>query len=123
MALEIGIALSAGFFGLLGLSLALYGLKKHRLHREMLEFLAQQNEELEKSVAANLEVIEKTGKRVTAHSRRIAGLETRVRQPKLDAEEVLEEQAPNVSFKSNITERRHRVLTLAARGQNSENIA
>lgn len=58
---------------------------------------------------------------VSEMSRRLVWLDTRIRQPKLAAEEVINDssEAP----KLNITERRHRVVTLASRGQSPEAIA
>jgi DNA-binding NarL/FixJ family response regulator len=55
---------------------------------------------------------------------RIAWLESRIRQPKMPKEEAVPDVIePIKSFKSNITERRHRVLALASRGQSAEMIA
>lgn len=124
MTLATAIILAAILFGVVSLAVSVFCFKKSRHHRGMLEFLAKQNEDLEENLAASRELIEKNAKRSADQSRRIAWLETRVRQPKHDEDEVLDDTilAPSAP-KSNITERRHRVLSLASRGQSSENIA
>ena len=56
------------------------------------------------------------------HGRRVAWLETRVRSSKV--EKTMEpEMVSNIAAKPTITERRHRVLLLARRGQDPQTIA
>ena len=123
MSLEIGISVIASITGIAGLGFSWVCYKNARKHRGLLEFLAKQNEELEESLAASRQIIETSSKRLSDQSRRIAWLDTRVRQPKLAKEEVLDDTVVDFAPKANMTERRHRVLTLAARGQDAEKIA
>jgi DNA-binding NarL/FixJ family response regulator len=123
MSLEMGISIIASLFGVGSLAFSWFCYNNSRNHRQLLEFLAKQNEELEESLAAGKETFENGSKRFSEQSRRIAWLETRVRQPKLATEEVVDERVSAGLPKSNMTERRHRVLTLASRGQNSDKIA
>jgi hypothetical protein len=122
MNLETGITFAAIFFGVLSFCFCLVCYKKQRNHRNLLEFAEKQIEDLQEKLAKNKEALETNSQRVAEHSRRIAWLETRVRQPKSPSEEVIDETATE-SPKLNITERRHRVITLASRGQNAETIA
>jgi septal ring factor EnvC (AmiA/AmiB activator) len=123
MNVETGISLAAILFGLLSFGFCLICYKKQRNHRNLLEFAEQQIEDLQDTLAKNKEAFETNSHRVAEHSRRIAWLETRIRQPKSSSEEVLDDTAAIESPKPNITERRHRVITLASRGQNAETIA
>ena len=123
MSLEIGISMVASLSGVVGLGFSWVSYRNARRHRELLEFLGKQNEELNESLAAGKKTIETSAQRLSDQSRRIAWLESRVRQPKLAKEEVLDETIADFPTKENMTERRHRVLTLAGRGQDSEKIA
>jgi len=123
MSLEIGVSIAGSVLGILGLTLSYFCHRNFKQHRELLEFLAKQNEELQQSLTKSKQRLEVVTKNVSEQSRRFAWLETRVRQPKAPKEEVLPEESVNSSLKSNMTERRHRVLTLAARGQDAKKIA
>ena len=123
MSLEIGISIVSGIFGILGLGFSWVCYKGARKHRDLLDFLAKQNDELAESLAASRQMAETSVQRLSDQSRRIAWLESRVRQPKPAKEEVVGETVADFAPKTNMTERRHRVLTLASRGQDSEKIA
>ncbi len=71
------------------------------------------------------DLIEDSKNRSTDQARRIAWLEARIRKPEKIKKDILSQEVlitPKPS-ETNITERRHRVLTLAARGQDAETIA
>jgi hypothetical protein len=78
-------------------------------------------DELQNTLKRTKEVIERYAEHSDEMSRRIVWLETRIRQPKLVSEEVVDDSSEPP--KLNITERRHRVVTLASRGQSPEMIA
>ena len=122
---QTGILALAALLSFCAVAFSLVCFRSYRLHRELLEFLAKQNEDLEKSLAASRNMLETYSTRGADQSRRLAWLETRVRQPKTAPEEMLDEETLNspAAAKSTITERRHRVLTLASRGQDAGNIA
>lgn len=123
MNLELTISLAAIFIAFLSFGFCLICYKKQVSQRGLLEFAGKQIEDLQDTLAKNKEAFETNSQRVTEQSRRIAWLETRVRQPKAADEEVLDETTAVESPKLNITERRHRVIALASRGQNAETIA
>ncbi len=123
MNLEIIFTITIAVFGLTASICSIFCYRKLRQHRALLEFLGNKNDELEESVAENIEKLENYAVRTADQSRRMAWLETRVRQPKFASDEVLDETIITAPSKQNITERRHRVLTLASRGQDAENIA
>lgn len=123
MNLEMIISLSAVFVAVLGFIFALVCYKKQIKQRELLEFSAGQIEDLEETLAKNKESLETNAQRVAEQSRRIAWLETRVRQTKPSSDEVFDDTPPDEALKMNITERRHRVITLASRGQDAKTIA
>ena len=122
MNLETGITFAAIFFGVLSFGFCLVCYKKQRNQRSLLFFVEKQIADLQDILAKNKEAFETNSHRVTEQSRRIAWLETRIRQPKSASEEIIDDTATE-SPKLNITERRHRVITLASRGQNTETIA
>ena len=116
-----GIAVLIGLISLIA-SWICYG--KYKKQQDLLEFVAKQNEDLEESLSNTKELVENGKQKAVAQASRIAWLETRVRQPKTPKEEVIPDKIePIKSIKSNITERRHRVLALASRGQSPETIA
>lgn len=128
MNLELIAALSGIVFGIAGLVFAVVCFGKYRKNRELTEFTFAQVEELANSLAENKEKLEAVCQRAADQSRRVAWLETRVRQPKAAKKDVLEEtslteNSSSNTAKFNITERRHRVLSLAKSGQNAETIA
>lgn len=97
--------------------------RKQRGHRVLLEFAERQIEELENFLSKNREAYDASTQRSVEQSRRIAWLETRVRQPKAVADDVIDDSVPPETPKINMTERRHRVIALALRGQDSGTIA
>jgi DNA-binding NarL/FixJ family response regulator len=123
MNLETQISIAAIFFGVLSFIFAAFTYKKMRNQRELLEFVGKQSEDMEELLVKNKELLDTNAQRVAEQSRRIAWLETRVRQPKQASEEIIEEHASNEPPKLNITERRHRVISLSSRGRNVEMIA
>lgn len=123
MNFELQIAIAAIFFGVLGCLLAAVQYRKLGRQRELIEFVGQQVEDLEETLAKNRELLDTNAQRVAEQARRVAWLETRVRQPKKAAEPPPDEQAAGDPAKLTMTERRHRVITLAARGQNVDTIA
>ena len=119
--LEQQIMLAAGAVVVLCLLTTLIALVKQRKSRRMILADQEQIEELQATVKRLKETIDVNAEHVSEMSRRLVWLDTRIRQPKLAAEEVIDDssEAP----KLNITERRHRVVTLASRGQSPEAIA
>lgn len=102
-------------------SILLY--KRLREQRGMLEFVEQQVSDLETTLSRNKDLLDTNSQRVGDQARRIAWLETRVRQPRLKVPEP-EVEVASVDFgRMSVTERRHRVVKLASRGQTVENIA
>jgi hypothetical protein len=118
------ITMSAAIaFGILNLGFSLICYRKQRGQRDLLEFAAKQIEDLEYALTKNKEIIDANGQRATDQARRIAWLEARVRQPKPVAEEIVANSVAAEPQKTNITERRHRVMALASRGQDAATIA
>lgn len=82
--------------------------------------------ELQDSLESNQEQFEAVLQKNADAMRRIAWLETRVRQPAKAVEKPAElepERTVGGTFRPEIAERRRRVLTLAERGQRAETIA
>ena len=124
MNLETIISITAIFIALLGFIFSLVCWKKQQKHRDLLEFAEGQIEELEELLAKSRETLDANAQKSAEQSRRIAWLETRIRQPKLiPTDEVYDDTTPDEALKANITERRHRVVTLASRGQDAKTIA
>ena len=128
MNLEFGILSGAFLLGAIGFLMNVAGFFKQRGNSRLIGEMSERVEELENSLAANKEKLDAAVQRAVDQSRRVAWLEMRVRQPKLAKKEILDEAvlaeksedtAPTLS----ITERRHRVLHLASRGQKAETIA
>lgn len=119
--LEQQILIAAGGIAVLCLLSSLVCLVKQRRSRRLVRASQEQIEELQSTLKRLKETIDTNAEHVTEMSRRLVWLDTRIRQPKLAPEEVVDDlsEAP----KLNITERRHRVVTLAARGQSPEAIA
>lgn len=127
MTLELGISLTAMLFGIIGLGFGLICLYHYRNCHLLFKFQGEQIEEAGKAVAEYKQLLELSTQKVADNTRRIAWLETRIRQPrKSESDAALESvnaNSSNIAPVPNITERRHRVLSLAARGQNAESIA
>jgi biopolymer transport protein ExbB/TolQ len=119
--LEMQILTATGPVAVLCLLVALMCVIKIRRTNRSLRESNERIDELQNTQKRLKEVIEKNAEHSDEMSRRIVWLETRVRQPKLAAEEVIDDSAEPP--KLNITERRHRVVTLASRGQSPEMIA
>lgn len=122
MTQEMIIALVGASTGVVALAAAGLMYRKVAAQRGLLEFVEKQVGEIDDLITRSKEQLEANAQRVADQQRRIAWLETRIRTPKAAAEEpVVESNAEPV--KMSITERRHRVIKLASRGQNIETIA
>ena len=119
------IAFAGLAFGLAGLAFGLVNWRGQRAQRELLEFLAKQNEDLEKALDEHRADGEEHRFQMIDHARKIAWLETRARRPQSAAAAAPEREVSAVAEpdKLNIGERRHRVLKLAAMGQDAATIA
>lgn len=121
---ETAILSTAIIFGAAALAAALFCLKKHRETGELLDQIRGQLNETENSLAENKETLETVSRRAADQARRIAWLESRLQQPRaFKKETAANKNAPLKPARLNITERRHRVLSLAASGQSTETIA
>jgi hypothetical protein len=125
MNLELTIAVAATLISLTGLFAAVISYRQYRICRGLLEFTERQIDELDHSAGGLHETVEGYKKKTADQSRRIAWLESRLRQPKLNKDEVIDDTVltPEQPLKWNMTERRHHVLKLASRGQSAEGIA
>ena len=128
MTIELGISLTAMVLGLSGLIFGLACLARYRNCSILFEVQGKQLEDAENALSEYKQLFESAAQKTADNTRRIAWLETRVRQPKKAESDSAPETAETVSPNAappvpNITERRHRVLSLSARGQNAESIA
>lgn len=126
MTFELGIAITATLCGVFGILVAWSSRAGYKHCNELLEFTGKQIENLEASLEESRLMRETDERKIKDQARRIAWLESRVRQPKTikPKEEILPEATPVIDvLKTNMTERRHRVLTLAARGLSIDAIA
>lgn len=103
--------------------ISLFRFRRQRKDRGLIDFVEKQIEDLEHLLTRNKEAFDANAQRMAEQARRINWLETRVRQPKLVSEDVVDDTAAGETPKLNITERRHRVIKLTSRGQNVETIA
>lgn len=127
MTLEILILTTAVLFGILAISFAWLFHRNSKQNRCLIEFLGKQVEDLEEALTDSRQKLEAGSRRVSDQACRVAWLESRVRQPRLlkekaEVEKVLD-ATPLPTSKSSMTERRHRVLSLASRGQDARKIA
>jgi len=122
MTLEIGISMASSIFATLSIAISWYCFSNYRAQRAYNEICSKQLEHLENSLSKNAELLENSGSRSERQARRIAWLEMRIRKPKTGDKELIGEKGIRHS-KLNITERRHRILKLASRGQDAETIA
>jgi uncharacterized protein DUF6115 len=120
---QLPILIAALAFGLFSLAFSFVCFRRQRHQRTLLEFAEKQIEDLENSQIRNREMFDVSAQRTNEQSRRIAWLEARVRQPKTADDEMIDETAAGEPAKLSMTERRHRVIALASRGQNAEAIA
>lgn len=98
--------------------------RSKKRHRELLEYLGKRVDDLEAELSQSRELLDAGSQRSTDQSRRIAWLESRIRKPRLLAEDLKREEAPGeANAKWNVTEKRHKVLNLANRGHGPESIA
>ncbi len=121
MTQELQLLIAAASGSAISILAVLLCLIRIRKNRKLIVAAQETIEELQATLKKTREVIESNAEHTTEMSRRIVWLETRVRQPKLVGEEVIDDSAEPP--KLNITERRHRVVTLASRGQSAESIA
>ncbi len=127
MTIELGISLTAMLLGLSGLVFGLTCLARYRNCSILFEIQGRQLEDAENALSEYKQLFESAAQKTADNTRRIAWLETRVRQPKKAesdiAPEISDVISPNSAPVPNITERRHRVLSLSSRGQNAESIS
>jgi len=123
MNLETGLLVSAISVGALSLISTILCFKKQKTLRGLLDFAEQQIVELQETAAKNREQLEKNTQRIGEQSRRIAWLDARVRQPRQLSDEVIDDTVQTEAPKLNMTERRHRIIALASRGQHTDAIA
>ena len=125
MNVQFGIITIASVLGFTGLVLSFISSAGNRRNRNLLQTLIEQNEMLSNELADAQEELQQIQLRDSDHSRRIAWLETRVRKPEKFRKDILSQEVlvEKPAAGSNMTERRHRVLTLASHGQDSDSIA
>lgn len=120
----MGILTAAIIFGVSGFIFSLVCLANLRKNRTLLETLTKRLEELGNDFEENLDQLEDGKVRATDQARRIAWLEARIRKPEKVKKDILSQEVLSPKpLELNITERRHRVLALASRGQDAETIA
>lgn len=91
--------------------------------RNLLEFSQNQINELQDTIVRSREANDTVNKRTSDQARRIAWLESRLRKPLQNSDEVLNDNILTETSKLSMTERRHRVVTLASRGKSADSIA
>jgi DNA-binding NarL/FixJ family response regulator len=123
MSLEYGVIFLSIAVGAASIVLSLACRAKLNTLRGLFDFAERQIADLQDTVAKNKEMFDMSTQRINEQSRRIAWLETRVRQPKLSRDEVVDDSGTIEPVKASMTERRHRIINLASRGQNAESIA
>lgn len=124
--MEMIISMTAAGLGMSAIGMAWKAYRKSLECRNLLEYTEKQIQDLDDEVSKNGETVGSALNRLNEQSRRVAWVEAKVRKPQVKSEEIVEDtilSAPVVAPKSSIVERRHRILSLAARGQNSETIA
>lgn len=120
---EMTIAIAAASISLAGMLTSVFLYRQSRTCRGLLEFTEQQVNELADTASDLHETIEGYKRKTADQSRRIAWLESRLRQPKAAREEVIDDTPAAKPLPWNMTERRHHVLKLASRGQDRDKIA
>jgi DNA-binding NarL/FixJ family response regulator len=121
--LETQILSAAIFFIVLSFGISVICFFKQRRYSKLLAAAGNQANHLAESMANIRESSDQNSRRLSEQSRHIAWLETRIRQPKMLNDDILNDQSIHETPKATMTERRHRVITLASRGQNAEMIA
>ncbi len=112
----------------LALLVAVLGRRRQRGERELIEFLGKQHEDLETALGECRSGFDADRLTLEDHARKIAWLEAKARRPQFAAEAALEKTLTAAAAaaepeKLNIGERRHRVLRLAAQGEDPSAIA
>jgi type II secretory pathway pseudopilin PulG len=98
--------------------------KKMKEMMSLLEFAQNQIDELQDAIIRTKEFHETAHRRDSDQARRIAWLETKIRKPRPSSNEVLDDSViTEKETKLSMTERRHRVISLAGRGKSSDAIA
>ncbi len=120
---EIIISIAASVLGMMSLAFSWYCFSIFRTQRSFIDVSSDQIENLENSLVTNNEILEINKTYMSDQARRIAWLETRIRRPKKKAADVLNAKVIERDTKLSITEKRHRVLTLASQGLDTEAIA
>jgi len=126
MNIEIGLTIAAFSVSLIAFGFAILSYRKNKINREQLGFAESQINDLNESLAKSRESLETNTQRVADQARRVAWLETRVRKPRSASSDIIDDEPaaqPAEPKKLNITERRHRVIALASRGQRPDAIA
>lgn len=124
--MEMIISMTAAGLGMSAIGMAWKAYRKSLECRNLLEYTEKQIQDLDDEVSKNRETVGSALNRLNENSRRVAWVEAKVRKPQVNSEEVIDDtilSAPVVAPKSSIVERRHRILSLAARGQSSDAIA
>jgi hypothetical protein len=118
MNFEIELVLLPTILAVIGISLSLYSFKIQSKNRTLLDFTEKQIEDLQITMTRNRETFDLNAQRFAEQARRLAWVEQRVRQPKLNTEDTVDELTGiHETPKLNITERRHLVMSLSQRGQ------
>lgn len=120
---EILIAASSAFVLFIACLAAFRSRRKVGELRGLLEFSQNQINELHDAILHTREASNAAIERSADQARRIAWLETRIRKPRNNTDEVLNDTILTEAPKLSMTERRHRVISLANRGKNIESIA
>lgn len=123
MELELNNLLIALVLGVLGIAVSAVCYFKQRRSARLLNRIGSEVEDLTEKMAKIKEAFEHASGRLSDQSRHIAWLETRIRQPKLLDDEILQDETIHETPRATITERRHLVTALASRGQTSHQVA
>ena len=126
MNLQFGMLAGAIVLGFLGTVFSLVCFSSNRKNGKLIEALIDHIEEIETELSENKDLLEDGKIRATDQARRIAWLEARIRKPEKVKKDILSQEVlttNNSAKQPNMTERRHRVLTLASRGQDADTIA
>lgn len=124
MNLQIGILITAVALSILSFVFSAYCAAKNKKSAKLLEELDLAIEEMENELITSRDLLEESKIRTSEQARRIAWLEARIRKPEKVKKDILDQQVLTPKpLETNMTERRHRVLSLASRGQDAETIA
>ena len=112
-----------GLIAAAGIALLVQRHKKMKEMMGLLEFAQNQIDELQDAIIRTKEFHETSHRRDSDQARRIAWLESKIRKPRPTSDEVLDDSVITDQPKLSMTERRHRVITLASRGKSADAIA